>query len=85
MLIKSSRKSHDKKGIGCDQNNTLSSSSIVHPISARTFKDISWSKTNMKRPKIVWVPKEKIFSYRYIKSIQEDSNIGIGKMDAHYS
>jgi len=38
MLIKSSRKSHDKKGIGCDQNNTSSSSSIVHPISAGTFK-----------------------------------------------
>jgi len=32
MLIKSSRKSHDKKGIGSDQNNTSSSSSIVHPI-----------------------------------------------------
>ena len=32
MLIKSSRKSHDKKGIGCDQNNASSSSSIVHPI-----------------------------------------------------
>jgi len=38
MLIKSSRKSHDKKGIGCDQNNTSSSSSIVHPISARTSR-----------------------------------------------
>jgi len=32
MLIKSSRKSHDKNGIGCDQNNASSSSSIVHPI-----------------------------------------------------
>jgi len=41
MLIKSSRKSHDKKGIGCDQNNTSSSSSIVHPISAGTFKNTS--------------------------------------------
>jgi len=40
MLIKSSRKSHDKKVIGCDQNNT-SSSSIVYPISAGTFKNKS--------------------------------------------
>jgi len=62
MLIKSSRKSHDKKGIGCDQNNTLSSSSIVHPISAGTFKNTSWRKTNMKGPKTMWVPKEKIIS-----------------------
>jgi len=60
MLIKSSRKSNDKKGIGCDQNNTSSSSSIVHPISAETFKNTSWRKTNMNRPKTVWVPKEKI-------------------------
>jgi len=60
MLIKSSRNSHDKKGIGCVQNNTLSSSSIVHPISIGTFKDISWSKPNMKGPKTVRVPKEKI-------------------------
>jgi len=27
MLIKSYRKSHDKKGIGCDQNNTSTSAS----------------------------------------------------------
>jgi len=61
MLIKNSRKSHDKKGIGCDQNNaSSSSSSIVHPIFAGTFKNISWRKTNMKGPKTVWVPKEKI-------------------------
>ena len=60
MLIKSSRKSHNKKGIGCDQNNTSSSSSIVHPIFVRTFKDKSLRKTNMKGPKIVWVQKEKI-------------------------
>ena len=60
MLIKSSRKSHDKKGIGCDQNNTSSRSSIVHPIFAGTFKDKSLRKTNMKRPKTLWVPKEKI-------------------------
>ena len=60
MLIKSSRKSHDKKGIVCDQNNTSSSSSIVHLISVGTFKDKSWSKTNMKGPKTVWVPKEKM-------------------------
>ena len=60
MVIKSFRKSHDKKGIGCDQNNISSSYSIVHPISTRTFKDKSWRKTNMKGPKTVWVPKEKI-------------------------
>ena len=60
MLIKSSRKSHDKKGIGCDQNNASFSSSIVHPISAGTFNDKSLRKTNMKGPKTVWVPKEKI-------------------------
>jgi len=60
MLIKSSRKSHHKKEIRYDQNNTTSSSFVVHPISAGTFKDKSWSKTNMKLPKIVWVPKEKI-------------------------
>jgi len=60
MLIKSSRNSHDKKGIGCEQNNASSSSSIVHPISAGTFKDKSLRKTNMKGPKTVWVPKEKI-------------------------
>jgi len=60
MLIKSSRKSHDNKGIGFDQNNTSSSSSIVHPISAGTFKNTSWKKTNMKGPKTIWVPKEKI-------------------------
>ena len=60
VLIKSSRKSHDKKGIGCDQNNTSSSSSIVHPISVGTFKNKSWRKINIKGPKTVWVPKEKI-------------------------
>jgi len=60
MLIKSSRKSHDKKGIACDQNNASSSSSIVHPISEGTFKDKSLRKTNMKGPKTEWVPKEKI-------------------------
>ena len=62
MLIKSSRKSHDKKAIGCDQNNASSSFSIVHPISVGTFKDKSWRKTNMKGPKIVWLPKEKIIA-----------------------
>jgi len=46
--------------IGCDQNNTSSSSSIVHPISVGTFKNKSWRKTNMKGSKTVWVPKEKI-------------------------
>ena len=51
MLIKSFRKFHDKKGIGCDQNNALSSFSIVHPISTGTFKNTSWRKTNMKGPK----------------------------------
>jgi len=60
MLIKSFKKSHDNKGIGCDQNNASSSSSIIHPISAGTFKNTSWRKTNMKGPKTVWVPKEKI-------------------------
>jgi len=53
MLIKCSRKSHDKKGIGCDQNNTSSNSSIVHLISAGTFNYKSLRKTNMKRPKTV--------------------------------
>ena len=60
MLIKSSRKSHDKKGIDSDQNNASSSSSIVHPISTGTFKNTYWRKTNMKGPQTVWVPKEKI-------------------------
>jgi len=46
MLLKSFRKSHDKKGVGCDQNNTSSSSFIVHPIlstnsSVGTFKNKS--------------------------------------------
>jgi len=60
MLIKSSRKSHDKKQIYYDQNNasisTSPSSSVAHPrlsinISTRTFKNKTWRKTNMKRPK----------------------------------
>ena len=60
MLIKSSRKFHDKKGIGCDQNNASSSFSFVHLISTGTFKNTYWRKTNMTGPKTVWVPKEKI-------------------------
>jgi len=68
MLIKSSKKSHDKKGIGCDQNNASSSSLIVHPISAGTFKNTSWRKTNMKGPKTMWVLKENYSSCRYITS-----------------
>jgi len=60
MFIKSSKKFHDKKGIGCDQNNASSSFFIVQPISAGTFKNTCWKKTNMKGPKTVWVPKEKI-------------------------
>jgi len=67
MLIESSKKPHDKKGIGCDQN-TSSSSSIVHLISAGTFKNKSWRKTNIKGPKTVWVPKEKILSLAKILS-----------------
>jgi len=60
VLINSSRESHDKKGIGCDQNNTSSNSSIIYPISVGTFKNKSWRKTNMNGPKTVWVPKDKI-------------------------
>ena len=58
--IYSLSQSKDEKGIGCDQNNTSSSSSIVHPISTGTFKNKSLRKINKKWPKIVWVPKEKI-------------------------
>jgi len=41
----------------------------------------------MKGPKTVWYQKrkKKYSSCRYNKSKQEASNIGIGKMDAHYS
>jgi len=71
MLIKSSRKSHDKKQIYYDQNNasisTSPSSFVAHPrlsinIPTRTFKNKTWRKTNMKRPKTRWVPKVKVLS-----------------------
>ena len=44
MLIKNSRKSYDKKGIGCEQNNASTSTSSSHSrlstnIPVRTFKN----------------------------------------------
>jgi len=64
MLIKNSRKSHDKKGIGCDQNNTSSSSSMVHPISAGTFKDKSSKKTHERTQNSVGTKRENYSSCR---------------------
>jgi len=75
MLIKSSRKFHNKKGIGCDQNNASPSSSTIHPISAGTFKNTSWRKTNMKGPKTMWVPKEKIISLADILHLNKKTQI----------
>ena len=65
MLIKSSRKSHDKKGIGCEQNNASTSTSSSHSrlstnFLAGTFKNKPLRKTNRKGPKAIWVPKNKI-------------------------
>jgi len=75
MLIKSSRKSHDKKGIGCDQNNASYSFLIVHHISVGTFKYKSLRKTNMKGPKTVWVPKEKIIPFADILNPNKKTQI----------
>jgi len=80
MLIKSSRKSHDKKGVGCDQNNTSYSSFNVHPILSSnsptgTFKNKSWRKTNMKGPKKLWVPKEKTIPLADILNPNKKSQI----------
>ena len=64
MLIKSSRKSHDKKGTGCEQNNSSTTSShsrLSTNIPAGTFKNTSWRKTNMKGPKLCGYQKRKLF------------------------
>jgi len=65
MLIKSSRKCHDKKGIDCEQNNASTSTSSSHSrlstnIPVGTFKNKPLRKTNRKGPKAIWVPKNKI-------------------------
>jgi len=69
LLIKSFRKSHDKKGIGCDQNNTSTGTSLSYSIAlprlftsipTEAFKNKPFRKTNQKGTKVIWVPKNKI-------------------------